>query len=237
MERYSINRNLKKDINIGIEIPMSNTQVGLTESINRLVVKETENSVNPFDDTEQIAYKTFDKEGIDIAFRFYDNVTNTFQQDYAAAGFNTISGLTKSSFLRSYFRLYFYDKNEPQGRNLLLFEELDVSGTIEPVLKLNRIFWKRSDLLFKETLENRTLYVIGRFFNALTGKVQNFINIPLTYTSPINITDYSQNSDWWSSPIIVINPKNNGGDYNFDILPLNGANTLTTITLTEQIIV
>jgi hypothetical protein len=236
MERYTINKTIGKDINVTIPIGKSNTQVGLSETIKDLVQKETQNKINPYQDDEQIAYKTINVNGINVSFRFYNKETNTFQPDYQAAGFNTTTGLTRNSFTKSFFRLYFYDSNELQNRDLVLYEELDVRGTTQPTVNLKRIYWFRNDLEFNETNNNKTFYIIGRFFNALTGKVHDFMNLPLTYTSPITITDYSQNNDWWSSPILLINPKNNNGNYNFTTIPFVGANGGNTITLTEQVI-
>ena len=236
MERYNLHKTIGKDINISIPITKTNTQVGLGEEINRLVDIETQKKINPYQDDEQIAYKATDINGFEINFRFYDKSTSTFQPSYEAAGFNTTTGLTKSSFTKSFFRLYFYDNLDPQSRDLVLFEELDVIGTTTPTVNLKRIYWFRNDPEFIQTNSNKTFYIIGRFFNALTGKVHDFMNLPLTYTSPITITDYSQNSNWWASPVLVINPKNNNGNYNFTPVPFAGANTNNTITLTEQVI-
>ena len=47
MERYSVNRVQGKDVNISIPTGLSFTQVGLTESIDRLVDDETNKSINP----------------------------------------------------------------------------------------------------------------------------------------------------------------------------------------------
>jgi len=238
MERYSINKVKGKDINISMPTSTSFTQLGLNETIDDLVAIETNNALNPFRDEEQIAYKTFDTHGININFRFLDRNTNTYLSNYDAAGFNTITGLRKNSFLKSYFRLYFYDENSPENRNLMLFEELDVTGTKQPQFNLKRIFWNRNDILFNNTNNNRNLYIIGRFFSALNGKVYDFYNLPLSYTSPIDITQYSSNSGYWTSPITIYNPKNNNGEHNFAVLPqpLIGGNTTNTITLTERVI-
>lgn len=237
MERYIINKKLTKDVNIALNLTNSITQVGLGETINTLVENETSNSVNPFEDTEQIAYRATSVEGIEINFRFYNKVTNTFQNSYEAAGFDTVNGLIKNSFTKSYFRLYFYDSNEPTKRNLVLFEDIDVVGTKQPMFKLNRIYWFRNDKEFKNTNNNKTFYIIGRFFNASNGKVYDFMNLPLSYTSPITINDYSQNNQWWSSPMEILNPKNNNGNHNFSVLSGFGANGINSITLTEQVII
>jgi hypothetical protein len=236
MNRYSINKVSGSDLNISLPMSMFHTTIGINESINNLVQKETQDRITPFEDNEQIAYKSTEINGFTINFRFLNKITNTFEQSYIPAGFDVNTGLTKSSFTRSFFRLYFYDNKELEKRNLVLFEELDVNGTVEPRLKLDKIFWLRNDPDFIESNSNKTFYVIGRFFNALTGKVHDFMNLPLNYTAPINITQFSQNEDWWTSPFLIINPKNNNGNHNFGIIPFIGANITNEITLTEQII-
>jgi hypothetical protein len=236
MERYSVNKVKGQDVNIGIPSGLSFTQIGLGESIDRLVEDETNKTINPYQDEEQIAYKTTDVNGFDISFRFYNRNTQMYEEDYSVMGFNTVTGLTKNSFTKSFFRLYFYDKNESENRNLVLFEELDVTGTIVPKLKLKRVYWFRNSELFNTTNENKNLYIVGRFFNALNGKVYDFYNLPLTYTAPITITEYSQNPDWWTSPTMLINPNINNGNYSIATIPFVGANTTNTITLTERVI-
>jgi len=236
MERYSINKVKGQDVNISIPPGLSFTQLGLGESIDKLVEIEVNDTINPYQDEEQIAYKATDINGFNIAFRFHNKNTNQYEQDYSVMGFDTITGLTKNSFTKSFFRLYFYDKNESENRNLVLFEELDVIGTIQPILNLKRVFWFRNNELFNTTNDNKKLYIIGKFFNALNGKVYDFFNLPLSYTSPINITQYSQNSDWWTSPTMLINPNNNNGNYNISTIPFVGANTNNTITLSERVI-
>jgi hypothetical protein len=111
-----------------------------------------------------------------------------------------------------------------------------VIGTKIPQVKLDKIFLNRSDEVFKTTNNNKTFYIIGRFFNALNGRVYDFINTPISQTTPITISSYSQNNTWWSSPILVINPKNNNGNYNFTLLPFVGANTQNSITLTQRVL-
>ncbi len=237
MEKYSINKVKGKDINISMPASTSFTQLGLSETIDDLVEVETNNALNPFSDEEQIAYTTFDGLDINIIFRFLDRNTNTYSTNYEAAGFNTSdNSLRKNSFLKSYFRLYFYDKNSPESRNLMLFEDIDVLNTTAPNFKLKRIFWDRNYPFFNQTNDNINLFVIGRFFSALNGKIYDFYNLPIGNTTPINITDYSANSDWWTSPITIYNPKNNDGNHNFATTPFIGANTDNTITLTERVI-
>jgi hypothetical protein len=235
MERYSINRVLGSDINISVPLGKTNTVIGMGESIDNLVTTQTGGRITPFVDEERVAYRSNQTDGITINFRFFNKETNSFDVNYGAAGFN-LNELNKSSFTKSFFRLYFYNTNDLINRNLMLFEELNVIDTTTPILNLNKIFWLRNDIDFKNNNNNKTFYVIGRFFNALTGKVHEFINLPTNINTPIDITQFSQNQSWWSTPIMILNPNNNSGNYNFITLPFVGANTVNTITLTEQII-
>lgn len=219
-----------------IPINMQFTPVDFGESIENLVEQETEKSINPIVDGEQIKYKSNTNSGYNITFRFFDKDNNVFVNDYSAAGFDTPNDFTTNGFKKSYFRLYFYDTNEPQNRNLLFFEELDIFNTVQPIINVKKIYWFRNDELFKNTTQNRNVYMIGRFFNAKTGKVHEFMNLPVATISPITVNQYRVNSSWWSSPIKIINPRNNNGEYNFQPIGGIGGNSINSITLTEQII-
>lgn len=237
MNKIKLNRKLGKDLNFSLPIGEDFTQIGLTESIDDLVFEETNNSINPYNDYEQVAYRTQFEDGFTINFRFLDENTNTYVTDYTAMGFNTSpQGLNKNSFKKSFFRLYFYDENEPENRSLLFYEELDIIGTKIPSLNLNKVFWYRNDYSFNTSTNNKDLYVVARFFNALDGKVYDFFNLPLSYTSTVDITQYSQNSDWWSSNLVLLNPINMNGERFMAIMPGNGANTLDTITFSQRVI-
>ena len=76
----------------------------------------------------------------------------------------------------------------------------------------------------------------ARFFNAKTGRVNRFINPPVVIVVPPKINVLSNNHDWRSSELLIINPKNNNGNYRFRVEANVGANTINTITLTEYII-
>ena len=77
----------------------------------------------------------------------------------------------------------------------------------------------------------------ARFFNAKTGQVQTFYNLPITFTTPIGISPYSSvnNRGWRTSPIQIINPNNSVGEHRFKPLVAGGTNT-TTITMSEFIL-
>ena len=82
-------------------------------------------------------------------------------------------------------------------------------------------------------MDNRIVYMDARFFNAKTGEVVRFINLPNNIQIPIQISALSSNNQWRSSKINILNPKNNNGLYNFKVVPNVGANTNSTITLTQ----
>jgi hypothetical protein len=67
----------------------------------------------------------------------------------------------------------------------------------------------------------------ARFFNAKTGKVLKFINLPSSVNLPLSIQDYSDpnNRDYRTFILEILNPKLNGGYYNFK--PLNNSNSIT----------
>jgi hypothetical protein len=235
MNRYNINKVAGQDIHMNIPLSMFTTPLGVDETLNTLITESVDKSLTPYFDGEKIPYKINLVGGLTINFRFYDEQTNTFQQNYESAGFD-LDLLNRNSFTKSFFRLYFYDSNETSNSNLVTYEELEVIGTKIPQVKLDKIFLNRSDEVFKTTNNNKTFYIIGRFFNALNGRVYDFINTPISQTTPITISSYSQNNTWWSSPILVINPKNNNGNYNFTLLPFVGANTQNSITLTQRVL-
>lgn len=223
-----------------VTIPINlsfNSTLGLGESIDNLVSEEEQKSINPTYDGEKVRYKSYDINGYDLNFRFYNDNSGTFVDDYSAAGFSLPNDLRKNGFRKSYFRLYFYDVNEPQNRNLLFYEDINITKSTDPNFSLKKIYWLRNDKLFNTTLQNRSVYMVARFFNAKTGKIHDFINLPQNMTTPITITQFSNNPDWWSSPIEMLNPRNNNGGYNFTTAPSVGSNTSNSITLTEQIIV
>ena len=134
--------------------------------------------------------------------------------------------LTKNKFKKSFFRLYFYDSNNSETQNLLFTEDIEPTFgarsqldllTAEPILPFKRLYWKLNDSFMYNNYNNRVIYMEARFFNAKTGKIHIFNNIPYTYMNPINITDYSQNIEWRTCPINVINPNNSNGEYLFGI--------------------
>lgn len=237
----SFNSNYKSII-----LPISTTYhpVDYGDDVEDIISQEITKAKNkPFDaETIRYVYKNITSNDLYINFRFWDSTASTYTNSYQASDITTEDiQKNKNGFRKSYFRLYFYDSNSGETNNLIFTEDLDVDYTTKPSLKLNRLYWLRNDEFFKKENKDRVIYMDARFFNAKTGIIKRFINIPISVTtSPIKIIDYSNpiNRGWRYSPIQIGNPKNYNGQYYFypSVCPSCGANTNTVITLSEFII-
>jgi hypothetical protein len=226
-----------------LPVNLSFSPVDYGDDINILKLKEREKSLNNVFDGETIKYvfrnnTSNNNRGLLIKFRFWDIFTSSYSFSYNPAGFTQQEiDKKRNPFKKSFFRLYFYDSNSGDTNNLIFTEDLDVFETETPIMSLNRLYWLRDDVFFRNGNTNRTIYMDARFFNAKNGKISRFINIPLSVNSLININQYNNlsNRDWRHSAIEILNPKLNNGEYNFRPLIPYGANTTDTITLTEFI--
>lgn len=230
-----------------ITLPITNTffPVDYGEDVQDIVLAERKKATNPAFDAETIKY-LYSNSGSDLylKFRFWNTTASTYGINYENADIPTFDILkNKNGFKKSFFRLYFYDSSSGETNNLIFTEDLDVDYTTKPEIKFNRLYWLRNDDYFIKNNKNRTVYMEARFFNAKTGIVKKFINIPTSFVNsgsgaPIDIATYSNpsNHGWRYSPIEIKNPKLNNGEYNFMPVPLVGANTSTVITLSEFII-
>lgn len=225
---------------ITIPVNMNFFPVDYGEDVQDIVLAERIKATNPSFDAETIKY-IYNNAGNDlyIKFRFWNSSASTYSINYENADIPTLDILkNKNGFKKSFFRLYFYDSSSGDTNNLIFTEDLDVDYTIKPELKFNRLYWLRNDDYFIKNNLNRKVYMEARFFNAKTGVIKKFINIPTSITTLIDINQYSQpsNHGWRYSPIEIKNPKLNNGEYNFAPVPLVGANTATVITLSEFVI-
>ena len=154
---------------------------------------------------------------------------------YISFGFNS-GDYIKNNFNKSFFRLYFYDSIDVTTQNLLLTEDINISGSVEPKFDFNRLFWLKNDDLFIDSNNSeRIVYMTANFFNAKNGKVYRFINPPTTQSQPLDINVLNQNPEWLSVPVKIINPKTNGGKYQFKAVSDVGATNIDgdEITFTE----
>jgi len=229
-----------KELFKNITIPINNNfnQVGQEVELDWWVKKQTKKVINTVLDGEKVKYLSNVYPSIGLKFRFYDKSNGSFDDNsltngYISCGFLQEEINIKNSFKKSFFRLYFYDSDNIRSRNLLLTEDIDVFGSEKPEFNLSRIFWFKEDELFRDTMDDRFIYMEARFFNAKTGEVVRFINIPSNIGTPLPISTLSNNNSWRSSKMTILNPKNNNGFYNFKTVPNIGANTNTTITLTQ----
>ena len=225
--------------NITIPINTHFNVVDYSEDIDGFVDRETKKSINKIIDGEKVKYRCESYPSIKLKFRFYNKPSNTFDdynltEGYLSAGFDQEEINIKNNFKKSFFRLYFFDSNDSREQNLLLTEDIDTFNSFKPEFNLDRIFWFKDDKLFSETTDNRRVYMEARFFNAKTGRVNRFVNPPISVTIPLKVSNLDQS--WRSSELLIINPKNNNGNYWFRVEPFIGANEIDTITLTEYIL-
>lgn len=224
-----------KSIVIPLELKFEPTDY--SDIIDNWVDDETQRVINDILDGEKAKYVSTELTGFTVNFRFYDRTTTNYNDDYASAGFVIPNEHKLNRFKKSYFRLYFYDSNNSEKSNLLFTEDLPVEATTKASFVLKRLFWDVDDELMVNNTTNRTIYMEARFFNAKTGQVQTFYNLPTTYNSPIGISLYSNvtNRSWRTSPIVIVNPNNVNGEYRFGLTPAGGT-TNTTITMSEFVL-
>jgi hypothetical protein len=210
---------------VTLPINLTFNPAGNSESINNLVDIESFKAINPNFDGDKIKYKN--TTGINIVFRFLNKQNNKYESDYNLIGFDITKDRTKNFFNKSFFRLYFYNDNNPTTRELLFFEDFDLVGSEKPEMLLKNIYYSTNT----NNSNNTIVYMLARFFNAKTGVITDFIPLNPTISSPITISEYNSNSDLWASPFLIINPKNNNGNHNFRLVSGN-----TTLILSEQVI-
>jgi len=242
---------------IPLHIPLEFKPMDSGELIQNFIVEEREKAINKVYDAEKIkwTYPALNMSGtqfgLTVNFRFYNGTT--FTSDYFNNGFDTSDfiPIIKNGFKKSFYRLYFYDSNMLETRNLILTEDINIGDPFNlqvgvtpiPTVTLEKIYWLRNDPMFDPISGNtmlpfRTFYTEARFFNAKTGKVIKFINLPLSQTTPIKISEQAYNPGWKTSPIMFINPKTNPygiGNYQFFPQTNVGGNGTNSITFTEDI--
>lgn len=231
----TVSSNNYKHITLPIQVEFNPTDY--SDLIDNWSYMETRKAINKIENGETIKYTNYP--GITINFRFMDKTTNTYSNTFTSAGFTSDEiRFKRNNFKKSFFRLYFYDSNSGGTQNLLFTEDLGVNLVDVPQLPLDRIYWLRDDDFFFNVIQDRVVYMEARFFNAKTGVVSRFMNLPTSITSQINVTTYSDvnNHDWRTSPIRIKNPNGNLGNRNFEVIPGVGANTVTTITMSEYVL-
>jgi hypothetical protein len=227
--------------NIVIPINTSFETVDYGDDINNFIKEEEKKSINRIVDYERVRYVSIPYPNIDLKFRFYNKDTSQYDDNnltggYNLAGFNEEEINKKNNFKKSFFRLYFFDSNDTMSQNLLQTEEIDVFQSKKPEFKFGRIFWLKEDEVFFNSNDNRIVYMEARFFNAKTGRVHRFMNPPNTILNPVSITNLKDNQEWKTSQVLIYNPKNTNGVYQFKPVNGVGANTQNTITMTEYIL-
>lgn len=214
---------------IVLPLNLNFTPVDYGDNVNNFVEAEVKKSVNPIFDAETIKY-TFAESNVGnnltISFKFWNG--QSLGSSYIDAGFtDTEVRIRKNNFKKSFFRLYFYDSNSGDTSNLIFTEDLDIGETNQPTINLNSLYWLRNDEYFIKNNNNRLIYMDARFFNAKTGKILKFINLPSSVNMPLSIQNYSDpNNRFYRTFVMeILNPKLNGGYYQFK--PVNNSNAIT----------
>lgn len=220
-----------------IPVNMEFFPIDYGDDLPQVVSDEINKNIGKIFDAETIRYNFYSTGSLNlkIKFRFWDDPTSSFTTSYLSNGFDTSDIYqNKNGFKKSFFRLYFYDSNDPNTDNLLFTEDINVYNTIETIFSFNELYWLRNDSFFIENSTNRIVYMNAKFFNAKTGKETQFNNVP---NGPISITDYNNptNSSWRKSAIWIFNPRVSNGLYNFAPVVPFGANQTNLITLSETV--
>lgn len=220
-----------------IPISLDLKPIDNSDLIDGWVFKEEQKSINKIIDSEKIKYKPYNvTDGYYLRFRFM-NDNKTYNNDYDYVGF-TSEDTKKNVFKKSYFRLYFY--NELESDDLIFTEDIDVEGTTSCEFKMKDLYWDMSDYIFNDNSSQESdVYMEAKFFNAKTGKVQSFYNLPTTENSPINILKYGdvENRGWRRSKIVFNKPTSQStlGDRRFK-LSVGGGTSDDGIILSEFIL-
>ena len=223
-----------KNINIPINVKFE--VVDYSDDIDNFIEREKKKSINPAIDGEKVKYISENYNTVTINFRFYNKSSGIYDTpSYITAGFVPQDIGVKNNFKKSFFRLYFYDSNDNKKQNLLLTEDISANGSTIPSFNLDKIYWLMSGNPITGT-GNKKTYMEARFFNAKTGRVHRFFNVPIYITSPITVSDLANNQTWKTSQITILSPNTNNGNRWFRVEPGIGANTQNTITMTEFIL-
>jgi len=220
-----------------IPVNMEFFPVDYGDDLGKIVLEEIDKNIGKIFDGETIRYNFFSSNSLNltIKFRFWDEQTSQFTTSYLSNGFvSSDINQNKNAFKKSFFRLYFYDSNDINTDNLLFTEDINIYNSRQSVFSFNELYWLRNDSFFIENNGNRTVYMNAKFFNAKTGKITQFNNVPF---GPVSINDYNNpnNSSWRKSAIWIYNPRLSNGLYNFAPIPSFGANQNNLITLSETV--
>ena len=173
-----------------------------SDLIDSWVSDEEKKSINQIKDAEKVKYKADNILGYNINFRFKNLDDNTYNNDNEFVGFNLDEESKKNIFKKSYFRLYFYDGLDSETSNLIFVEDLDVVGKTKTEFKMKDLFLDKGPQIQIE----RKLFMEGKFFNAKTGKIQTFYNLPKNRNNVVGISEYDK--VWKRTPISVVNGGN-----------------------------
>lgn len=191
--------------------PMDNSDL-----IDDWVEEQKIKSINKISDLEKIKYRPNNRKGYyDLNFRFKNISSDTYNTENEFVGFDLDKDSSKNIFKKSYFRLYFYDDSDTEKSNLLFVEDLDVSGKLNTLFRIDELYWDK-EIPVLDNISDRVIYMDAKFFNAKTGKVHGFYNT--SSQSIVDVVTYSNNTNRMI-PIKILNPNKPGvdGDRRFQL--------------------
>jgi hypothetical protein len=214
LNKYKI---LKTDFSantyVNFAINLDNKPIDYYSNLNNFIQEKAEENVNPIDDFEKYIFNFntplkikllfYDKNNDNFNFNTtYNTSTTIIQDDYAKR---------KNSILKSFIRINFYENFDERSNKLLFFEDFMIKdlGFVQTTeFFLDKIYWYKNDPVFK-TNANRIIYFNINFFNAKTGKIHRFLNLPLNKNNGITDIEYINNINWRYTPLLLLNPLNN----------------------------
>lgn len=244
MDKYKV----KSDLNqIFLSFPILNTTSnnGYEELLKGIIREEKRKVSNEIKDAEKIRFRTAENNtdelvsgGLTIRFFFKNNNTNSYENNWLAAGFSQEDiSEGRKRLTKSFFRLDFYDSDIENEQNYLYSEFLDVGDKQTPTFNLPGIFWIKNEKNFVNgSINYKDLYISAKFFNASNGLSKSFINPP--NQTDTDLSNLSNNLSIKYARVRLLNPyENNLPNFSskkkiFWVIPEDG-NSNNQITFTE----
>jgi hypothetical protein len=217
LNKYKILKtSLSADTSITIPLELDNKPIDYYSNLNDFIQNKVEKNVNPIEDFEKYIFKL--KTPLKIKFLFYDKVNDSYPFNTT---YNSSTTITQNDFekrknglFKSFIRINFYESFDERNSKLLFFEDFmvkDLGFNQITEFFLEKIYWYKTDPLFKTNV-NRIIYFNLNFFNAKTGKIHRFLNLPLNKVNGISDVEYRNNINWRYTPLILLNPNNNNNE-------------------------
>jgi len=176
-----ITKNKYTQISIPINIESNNNLSGFQQEINKIIINESEKSINYSNDYEVKRYK-LKHYYFKLHLMFYDNINNLYSESYNNIGFtNNDINNNSDSFINSYLLISLYDNYDSNNQNLIInnFVSKKPNGnSILPMFIGDPGYRINIPNYYLESTTGDTLtgYTKFMFYNAKNGKYILFYN-------------------------------------------------------------